>query len=38
MPTYAGHPYEFYMKIGFSIVGVMPDANGVGKPDTRCAI
>jgi aminoglycoside 6'-N-acetyltransferase I len=27
------HPYEFYMKIGFSLVGVMPDANGYGKPD-----
>jgi len=28
-----GHPYEFYQKIGFAIVGVMPDANGIGKPD-----
>ena len=28
-----GHPYEFYQKQGFVIVGVMPDANGVGKPD-----
>ena len=28
-----GHPYEFYLCIGFKIVGVMPDANGVGKPD-----
>ena len=28
-----GHPYEFYQKLGFSIVGVMPDANGPGKPD-----
>ncbi len=27
------HPYEFYQKLGFSITGVMPDANGRGKPD-----
>jgi aminoglycoside 6'-N-acetyltransferase I len=27
------HPYEFYLRIGFKIVGVMPDANGIGKPD-----
>ena len=29
----AGHPYEFYQRVGFTIVGVMPDANGFGKPD-----
>ena len=28
-----GHPYEFYTRVGFRIVGVMPDANGRGKPD-----
>ena len=28
-----GHPYEFYQKLGFVIVGVLPDANGFGKPD-----
>lgn len=28
-----GHPYEFYQKLGFKIVGVVPDANGIGKPD-----
>lgn len=27
------HPYEFYEKIGYKIVGVIPDANGFGKPD-----
>lgn len=27
------HPYEFYQKLGYTIVGVMPDANGLGKPD-----
>jgi len=29
----SGHPYEFYTKLGFSLSGVMPDANGPGKPD-----
>jgi aminoglycoside 6'-N-acetyltransferase I len=32
-----GHPYGFYLKLGFSIVGVMPDANGFGKPDIYMA-
>jgi len=26
------HPYSFYEKMGYSIVGVLPDANGIGKP------
>ena len=27
------HPGEFYLRLGFRIVGVLPDANGRGKPD-----
>ena len=32
-----GHPYEFYQKMGFTIVGVIPDANGWNKPDIMMA-
>jgi aminoglycoside 6'-N-acetyltransferase I len=28
-----GHPYSFYQKLGYTIIGVVPDANGRGKPD-----
>lgn len=28
-----GHPYEFYLKCGYTITGVIPHANGFGKPD-----
>ena len=31
--NYSGHPYEFYQKCGYQIVGVLPDVNGPGKPD-----
>ncbi|HET9588124.1 MAG TPA: GNAT family N-acetyltransferase [Anaerolineales bacterium] len=27
------HPFEFYQKMGYIITGVVPDANGPGKPD-----
>jgi aminoglycoside 6'-N-acetyltransferase I len=27
------HPFEFYQKLGYEIVGLIPDANGFGKPD-----
>lgn len=31
------HPYEFYEKQGYKIVGVIPDANGWNKPDILMA-
>ncbi|MBI1295116.1 GNAT family N-acetyltransferase [bacterium] len=35
--NFKGHPYSFYAKMGYVIIGVLPDANGRGKPDIYMA-
>jgi aminoglycoside 6'-N-acetyltransferase I len=35
-PT-AVHPFTFYLKHGYVVTGVIPDANGIGKPDILMA-
>lgn len=35
--NFKGHPFEFYQKMDFVITGIVPDANGIGKPDILMA-
>jgi aminoglycoside 6'-N-acetyltransferase I len=32
-----GHPFGFCVRLGFALAGVVPDANGPGKPDILLA-
>lgn len=37
MENVGGHPFEFYLRCGFVLAGICPDANGLGKPDLYLA-
>jgi aminoglycoside 6'-N-acetyltransferase I len=36
-PTSKGHPYAFYIKCGYMVVGVLPDVDGPGRHDILMA-
>jgi aminoglycoside 6'-N-acetyltransferase I len=36
-PSPGGHPFFFYRRLGYEPVGLLPDANGFGKPDILMA-
>jgi aminoglycoside 6'-N-acetyltransferase I len=36
-PSASGHPFFFYRRLGYEPVGLLPDANGFGKPDIYMA-
>jgi aminoglycoside 6'-N-acetyltransferase I len=33
-----GHPFEVYQRLGFEVVGIIPHANGFGRPDIYMAM
>ncbi len=37
LQSHQTHPYAFWLKMGFTVVGVMPDAEGRGKPGIHLA-
>ncbi len=36
-PVSRRHPFKFNQRLGFTVVGVLPDANGPGQPDIYMA-
>ena len=36
-PTAVAHPYTFYLRLGFAVTGVLPDATGPGRHDILMA-